>query len=91
MKNKKHLGRVNNKMKDAINSDLKFSEKCRVLHKIFVTEEEIDIKHALACKTLFLMFLDHSGNKLLMKLIEGGHKMGRNGKTAGVEAFQNIW
>lgn len=78
------------KLKEIINLDIKLSKGANDLRLIF-KGEDISMKHALNCNLLYTMFLENSGNLLLIEVLKAGNHRGKNGLKEAIRIFNKIW
>lgn len=81
---------VENKMKKIIKYTVGSEESQTLLFEFF-KREKVLYEDAAFCKTLFLIYLKHSGNQLLIKLLETASHKGRNGNLMALDEFKSIW
>lgn len=90
LNDKRKMQEVNNKMGKIIKLSAGSEESQRLLFQLF-EEKNVIYRDAAFCKTLFRIFLDHSGNKLLIKLLETESHKGRHGKLTALDELKSIW
>ena len=83
-------GKINKQLKSIIKSNTNLSNSREELLKLF-TENLIPIGDARQCKLLFQLFLEQSGNYLLLELIKDGDNKGRKGNSKNLEIFKTAW
>lgn len=89
LSNPNQFNRVTKKMGKIVNSQHNFSQDAKVLFSILSEEGMINYGDALSCIDLYKIYLQKSGNLLLLRIMESPSQKGRNGESA--KQFIAIW
>jgi hypothetical protein len=79
---------VSEMIKKIVGYSCKSSANANSLGELF--KDDISYKEATSCHELFFLFLEHSKNNLLQRMIKS-RKMGRCARRSAYETFLSIW